>query len=223
MLSPYLNFLRRFDCVASKRVDIWVAGSSNAQKRIKDVYKVNSSVIYPFVDLERFTKTESFNGGYLLVVSRLNAYKRVDLAVVAANRLKMPLKVVGVGPQSGVLQRLAGPSVEFLGNIGDALLLQLLAGCKALIVAGEEDFGLTPLEAQVLGKPVVAFKKGGALESIIPGETGFFFGDQTTESLVEALDNLDKKGFDRIKCKSRAEKFSKESFILEFKDLVENL
>lgn len=222
LLKPYFSVLRKYDFIASKRVDIWVAGSSNAQGRIKDVYGADSSVIHPFIDLEWFSKTESYNGGYLLVVSRLNAYKRVDLAVIAANRLKIPLKVVGVGSQDAALARLAGPTVDFLGRVDDNLLLKLFAGCKALIVAGEEDFGLTPLEAQALGKPVVAYRKGGALESVIEGETGFFFDDQTAESLVEALNNLDKLGFDRIKCISRAEKFSKESFILKFKDLVEN-
>lgn len=220
LLKLYFNFLRKYDFISAKRVDVWVAGSKNAQGRIKDVYKADSTVIYPFVDLDRFTSVESFDGGYLLVISRLNTYKRVDLAVKAATRLKIPLKVVGVGPESAALVRLVGPTVEFLGQVSDKLLVQLLAGCKALIIAAEEDFGLTPLEAQALGKPVVAYGKGGVLESIIPGETGFFFEDQTFESLLTALDKLDKKGFNGIQCKSQAMKFSKENFLLQFKDLV---
>lgn len=223
LLQPYFNFLKKYDLVGSKRVDIWVAGSANARERIKTVYQADSTVIYPFIDLQRFANLETFDGGYLLVISRLNGYKRVDLAVEAANKLKTTLKVVGTGPQEATLKRLAGPTVEPLGVLDDGLVLRLLAGCKALVVAGEEDFGLTPLEAQALGKPVVAYGKGGVLESVIPGETGFFFKDQTALSLIDALDELDKLGFDRIKCISQAEKFSKENFLLKFKDLIKKV
>lgn len=216
ILEPYMKYLRRFDLISSKRVDVWVAGSVNASQRIKEVYKADSGVIYPYVDLNRFSGVETFEGGYYLVISRLNAYKRVDLAVEVANRLKIPLKVVGTGPESALLQRLAGPCVEFLGNVDDELVLGLLAGCKALIVAGEEDFGLTPLEAAALGKPVVAYGKGGVLESVIPGKTGFLFESQTVESILSALHMLDKEGYDGIKCIDQAKKFSKENFILKF-------
>ena len=220
---PYMKYLRRFDLVSAKRVDFWIGGSNNASQRIKNIYGAKSSVIHPFVDLERFSGAETFEGGYLLVVSRLTGYKRVDLAVKAANILKMPLKIVGTGPMETGLRMTAGPTVEFLGNVSDDLVVKLLAGCKALIVAGEEDFGLTPLEAQVLGKPVVAFGKGGALESIIPGETGYFFEEQSAQSLIDALNRLDKSGFDRLKCISNAEKFSKENFLLKFKRKIHDI
>ncbi len=223
IFKPYFNYLRRFDLISSQRVDVWAAGSVNAADRIKKVYKADSKVIYPFIDLARFSGVETFDGGFYLVISRLNRYKRVDLAVVAANKLKLPLKVVGVGPERSNLERLAGPTVEFLGRVDDNLAIKLLAGCKALIVAGEEDFGLTPLEAQALGKPVIAYGVGGALETVIPGETGIFFHNQSVESLVEALNELDKLGFNQIKCISQARKFSRENFILSFKGLANSV
>lgn len=218
-----LNFLRQYDWILSKRVDFWIAGSKNAQQRIKDVYGVESKVIYPFVDLERFSGAEAFNGGYLLVISRLNAYKRIDLIIKAANKLAMPLKVVGVGPEREELERLAGPTVEFLGGVEEEILTLVLAGCKALVIAGEEDFGLTSLEAQALGKPVIAYKKGGALETIIDHSTGYFFEKQTVESLTNALAALDKYGYNQKRCLKQAKQFSKEKFMREFQSLIHSL
>lgn len=223
LLKPYFNFLRNYDLVSSKRVDIWVAGSANAKERIRQMYQADSKVIYPFIDRERFTPEESFDGGYYLVISRLTGYKKIDLIIKAANKLKIPLKIVGSGPEEIKLRKIAGPTIEFLGGVSDKTLNLLILGCKVLVIAAEEDFGLTPLEAQFAGKPVVAYKKGGALETVIPGETGIFFEEQSVSSLVEALTKLDKIGFDRIKCKVQAEKFSKENFLAEFQDLVRSI
>lgn len=223
ILQPYFNFLRRYDLISSKRVDIWVAGSANAQKRIKEVYGADSTVIYPFLDQGCFSNNESFDGGYLLVISRLNRYKRVDLVIKAANKLKVHLKIVGSEPEEGNLRKMAGPNVEFLGQVSDDLLTRLLAGCKALVIAAEEDFGLTPLEAQAFGKPVIAYKKGGVLETVISGETGVFFEEQSVESITCALLELDKMGYHQIKCIKQAKKFSKENFIMSFKHLVSSL
>lgn len=218
-----LGLLREYDQVLSKRVDYWVAGSKNAQGRIKEVYRVDSKIIYPFVDLERFFGVETFDGGYLLVVSRLNAYKRVDLVVRAANKLNIPLKVIGVGPERGKLEKMAGSNVQFLGGVDEETLKLVLAGCKALVVAGEEDFGLTPLEAQASGKVVIAYGKGGTLETIIDGETGYFFKEQNTDSLIEALQNLDKRGYNLKRCQTQAKQFSKEKFMREFRNLMHSL
>lgn len=223
ILQPYLSLLRIYDQVAASRVDYWVANSENVQKRIKKVYKSSAKVLYPFVDLEKFSSVESFDGGYLLAISRLNSYKRIDLVIAAANKLKIPLKVIGVGPEKPKLENMSGPTVEFLGIVDESTLITTISGCKALVVAAEEDFGMTPLEAQALGKPVIAYKKGGALETVIEGETGYFFQEQTTESLIEALVALDKRGYNQKRCFENAARFSKDIFRKQAKDLVENL
>lgn len=220
----YLKFLRNYDRVTSSRADLFIAGSRNAQARIEKVYGLSSKVIYPFVDLERFKGVRAYDGDYLMVIARLNFYKRVDLVVRAANRLKLPLKVVGIGPEEGRLKELAGPTVEFLGRVNEEKLGWLFAGCRVLVVAGEEDFGLTVLEAQALGKPVVAFAKGGALETVIEGATGFLFSEQTVDSLIGALMKLDKKGwYNKKRCLEQAAKFSKERFTAGFQNLIDSL
>lgn len=216
----YLNFLRNYDKVSSYRVDSWIAGSKNAQIRIKNIYGFDSKVIYPFVDLERFKEIESFEGGYLLVVSRLNAYKRIDLIIKTANQMKMPLKIVGIGPERESLQKISGKTVDFLGRLDEEMLTLVLSGCKALVIAGEEDFGLTSLEAQAVGKSVIAFKKGGALETVLPRETGYLFEEQTVESLIEALKLLEENGYNQERCLRQANQFSKEKFMREFQKLI---
>ncbi|MDO8498810.1 MAG: glycosyltransferase [bacterium] len=223
LFSPYFNFLRRYDYLCSRRVDLWVAGSKNAQQRLKKVYGVESSVIYPFADLGNFNDLKTFDGGYLLAISRLISYKRVDLAVRVANKMRIPLKVVGAGSELGALQKIAGPTVEFLGQVDEKTKLLLLSGCKALVVGGEEDFGLTPLEAQACGKPVVAYGEGGALESVIGGETGYLFQHQTVESLISALETLDKRGYNELKCRTEVGKFSRQNFSRRFQEIVNSL
>ena len=217
-LSLYFKFLRRYDLVASHRVDRFLAGSENAEKRIKEVYGVESVALHPFVDFN--TKEVSFDGGYYLIIARLNKYKRVDIAVRAFNKNGRRLKVVGEGPEFGKLRRLAKDNVEFLGVVPDELLTNLLAGCKALIVCGEEDFGLTSLEAQYFGKPVIAFGEGGARESVIEGKTGVFFDRQNQGSLQEGIARLENLKIDPQDCKKQAKRFSKEEFK---KKLLSNL
>lgn len=218
----FFSFQRILDQVTSSRVDVWVAGSKNAQKRLKKIYHVESKIIYPFVDHERFSKLKSFDGGYLLVVSRLNNYKRVDLIIQAVNELNIPLKIVGTGPQEGRLKNLAGPNVQFVGSVSEELLGVLISGCRALIIAAEEDFGLMSLEAQALSKPVIAFKKGGSLETIIDGQTGVFFDSQNIDSVTQALVKLDAEGYNKATCRNQARLFNKKKFILEFSQLVNN-
>lgn len=222
-IQPYFSFLRSYDLASSKRVDFWVAGSENAKNRLKKIYDVDSKVIYPFLDLQRFAGLSTFDGGYYLVITRLNKYKRVDLAIEAANKLKFQLKIVGSGPDIQRLMEMAGPGVEFLGMVDEGDLALLLAGCKALIIDGEEDFGLTSLEAQAVGKPVVAYKAGGSLESVLDGETGYFFKEQTAEGLIWALKKLDKDGYNKTKCLDQASRFSKAKFNERFRGFVSKL
>ncbi len=219
LTGPVLSYFKRYDLVSAARVDHFVAGSENARQRIKNVYGVDSQVIYPFVDTDRFAHLEAFDGGYFLVIARLNEYKRVDLAVEACSRLNLPLKIVGTGPRIGFLKRLAdnlNAETDFLGQLEDNLVGELLAGAKALIICAKEDFGITSLEAQVLGKPVVAFAAGGALESVVEGKSGFFFKDQTVESLTEVLKNADFSKIDPKFCKLNAKAFSKKKFMNKF-------
>ncbi|MBU1000205.1 glycosyltransferase [Patescibacteria group bacterium] len=220
-----LTQMRIYDRVSSSRADFFLAGSGNARKRIKKVYNLESKVVYPFVDLERFKGIESFDGGYFAIVGRPNKYKRFDLAVSACLKLGVPLKVIGSSLNLSSLGKIKDSQrlISFLGSIDDDILVSVLAGCKALIIPGIEDFGLTSLEAQALGKPVVAYKAGGALETVIPGKTGILFDSQTTESLVDALKKLNTIKINQDDCRENAARFSKKIFIKNFKQTVVSL
>ncbi len=211
-LSPYLKILRNFDRVASKRVDYWVAGSKNAQNRIKEVYGVDSIICYPPVDDIFFQSEKSFDGDYYLIISRLTSYKKVDVAVKLFNRLNKRLVVVGAGPQANILRASANSNIEFYENISNDLLINLISGSKALIVLAEEDFGLTPIEAQAMGKPVIAYKKGGSLETVIDNKTGLFFTEQNEKSLEGAIEQFDKMVFKKEDLVENAKKFNKDRF-----------
>lgn len=193
--------LRLYDQVAARRVDHFIAGSENARRRIKRVYGVDSKVVYPFIDLKRFKNTESFDGGYFVVVGRPNRYKKFDLAEQACKELGVPLKAV-------------------TGQLDDEMVVRILAGCQALIIPGIEDFGLTSLEAQALGKPVIAFAEGGSLETVVDKQTGIFFKEQSVASLKEALVKLESLRINPADCKKNAEHFSKENFIKRVKQTV---
>ncbi len=219
-LLPFLSWLRIIDRVSTQKVDLFLAGSENAKRRIKRVYQKESEVLLPFIDLEKYQGVQDFAGGYFLIIARLNDYKRVDLAVEAFNKLGLPLKIVGDGPLMGRLKKLAKTNIDFAGGVSEELLLNLIAGCRALIVTAEEDFGLTPLEAQALGKPVIAFGKGGTLETVIDGKTGLFFKEQTTESLIEALEEFNRKTFNPEDCRKNATNFSKQKFQQKLRELV---
>lgn len=217
--------LRIYDQVAAHRVDYFLAGSENAQKRIKRVYGKDSKVVYPFIDIDRFKDIETFDGGYFVIITRLNRYKRVDLAVLACLELGLPLKVIGTGPEWERLRKIGGDwgNVEFLGNVDDEIVISVLAGCKALIIPGVEDFGLTPLEAQALGKPVIAFKAGGVVETIEDGKTGILYNVQAVESLKEAIRKLDHQRKNKAACQRSAARFSIENFIKNFKQAIASL
>lgn len=199
-----LTNLRFYDQISSRRVDLFLAGSKNASRRIKKIYRMNSKIVYPFVDLERFKEVETFDGGYFVAIGRPNKYKRFDLVKRVCKKLGFPLKVIN-------------------GGIDDEMVVQILAGCKALIIAGIEDFGLTSLEAQVLGKPVIAFKEGGVLETVILDKTGIFFDEQTEENLGRAIERFNSIKIDPNDCLRNAANFSKEKFLLKFKQTVDDL
>ena len=193
LLAPWIcgiiSGLRQRDFDSAQRVDSFVANSHNIAGRIRKYYRREvDAVIYPPVETGRFTAAPAEEiGEHFLVVSRLVGYKRIDLAIEACNRLHVPLRVVGTGPEGRALRRLAGPTVQFLGRLTDAQVAHEYARCRALIFPGEEDFGLTPVECMASGRPVVAYGRGGALETVTAGKTGVFFGEQTPEAVMEAL------------------------------------
>ncbi len=223
LLTPLISFLKVYDQITSNRADFYLAGSKNAKKRIKKIYKKESEVLYPFVDLEKYNKYESFDGGYFLIISRLNRYKRIYLAVRLFNKIGDRLIIVGQGPQLNFLKGSATSNIEFIKSASERLLINLLAGCKALIITGEEDFGLTAIEAQAMGKPVIAFKRGGALETVKKGETGVFFNRQEVGSLIMAINKFRSLSINPEKCRENAEKFSKEIFKKNLLNFIEQI
>ncbi|KRT71333.1 MAG: glycosyltransferase, partial [Candidatus Rokubacteria bacterium CSP1-6] len=192
LMPPVAAALRRWDRAAAARVRHFIAISRFVAARISRCYGREAEVIYPPVDCQRFRLSEDA-GEFYLVVSALTPYKRVDLAVEAANRLGVRLVVVGSGPEERRLRALAGPTVEFLGWRADAEVADLYARCRALLFPGVEDFGIVPLEAMASGKPVIAYDLGGGRETVVPlaagmeSPTGLFFSPQTVDALVDAV------------------------------------
>lgn len=221
------HFMRIYDFEVSQRPDILVANSKNVQDRIKKFYRRDSVVIYPPIDLSSFPrKRESIKKkDYFLVLSRLVRGKGVEVVVEACGKLGLPLKVAGSGPEMDNLKKMSGKNVEFLGWVSDEERVKLLQDAKALIVASEdEDFGITSIEAQAAGTPVIAPASGGFLETVMDGKTGLLYGGSgmvTVESLIDALQKFDPSKFDAEDLRKNAEKFSKERFKKEILELVE--
>ncbi len=178
--------LRRWDLGTANRPTVYLANSTVVAERIKRHYHRPSRVVFPPVEVDRVQPTGE-PGDYFLVVSRLVPYKRIDLAVEAFSRMGKPLIIVGDGPARSALQAMAGPTVKFLGRRSDGEVARHYAGCKGVIFPGEEDFGIVPLEANAAGRPVVAFQGGGALDTVIDGQTGVFFPHQSADSLIGAV------------------------------------
>lgn len=229
VISLPISLLRLYDRVSSNRVDKWIAGSSNIQERIQKIYRKDSVVIPGFVDTSQYKTETAFKGGYYLIISRLNNYKRIDIAIAAFNKIQYQdriktkkLKIVGIGPAKQKLVNMSSSVIEFLGAVNEDDRIRLLAGCEGLIVTAEEDFGLTPLEAQVLGKGVIAFRKGGVLETVIENKTGVFFQTQTPDCLMEAIYQFENAQIDSEKCQKNASRFSKDDFNKQFKKLLQD-
>jgi glycosyltransferase involved in cell wall biosynthesis len=187
VFAPVSNYLRLWDFASAARVDAFVANSENVRRRIQKAWRRDAQVVHPPVAVESFYWREPED--YYLVVSELVAYKRVDVAVRALAASGRRLRVVGDGPEFKHLRRMAAPGVEFCGRVPDEQLRELLAGSRALIVPGEEDFGMTPVEALASGKPVIALGRGGSLESVPAADPlgGIFFDEPEEARLIEAL------------------------------------
>jgi glycosyltransferase involved in cell wall biosynthesis len=217
LAAPLLAALRRWDARTAARVDSFVAISRHVQERIARFYGRESDVVHPPVDTGRFSPAPAGNGAgeYDLIVSALTPYKRIDLALRAYRKLDMPLKIVGTGTEARRLRALAGARTEFLGWRGDDELPALYRGCRLLVFPGEEDFGIVPLEAMACGRPVVAFARGGALETVREDVSGVFFREASAEALAEAVARAAARRWDRTAIRAQAERFGTARFLEE--------
>lgn len=217
-----LNYVRLWDEVSAGRVDAYIANSQVVARRIRKRYRRQATVINPPVDTKLYSPAAAGkHGDYFLLVSRMIPYKRLDVAIDAFTKLGLPLKVVGAGRQQAELRTRAGSNIHFLGKLPDAEVRKLYANCKAFIFPGQEDFGITPLEAQASGRPVIAYGAGGALETVVPGVTGEFFPCQTAEALADMVSSFNENDYDPAAIRQHAEGFDTEVFKRRIVDYVE--
>ncbi len=220
LLPPLVSRLRVWDYAAAQRVDHYIANSRNTARRIAKFYRRESTVLHPPIDVGSFTPAATTDD-YYLVLARLLPYKRIDIAIEAFNRLKRPLLVVGDGPDAARLRRLAGPTVRFTGRVGGNAVRRYLSHCRALVFPGDEDLGIAPLEAMASGRPVLAYRAGGALETVLGGVTGQFFDAQTPESLLAALRAFDTRGFDPAVLRAHVSEFDLPIFQQRLRAIIE--
>jgi glycosyltransferase involved in cell wall biosynthesis len=227
-----LNYVRMWDKAAADRPDFFIANSRSTQTRIEKYYRRESEVVYPPVDIEGVEvgpRTYEASGttpteDYFLIVSRLSPYKKVEIAIEAMNKLDLPLIVIGEGDSKYVkyLKSIAGPKTKFLGWKSDENTKKYFASCRAFLFPGEDDCGIAPVEAMSFGRPVIALRRGGAMETIIEGETGEFFDEPMIEVLADAVRRFqeNEKSYDPAKIRAQAQKFSKEKFVENMKRVI---
>ncbi len=213
--------MRKWDFKAAQRPDFLIANSTHTKREIKKYYGRDASVIFPPVDVERFTKAETGEQRKGFVIAgRQVAYKRFDLAVAACSRLKLPLIVIGRGPDRYRLKKMAGRSVTFLRRVTDEEMPRRFAEAEGFIFPGIDDFGITPVEAQAAGTPVIAYKAGGALDYVKPSKTGMFFAEQTVDSLAEAIKKFKHTNFNHQAITNSAKQFSAKNFRDNFSKFI---
>jgi glycosyltransferase involved in cell wall biosynthesis len=210
LYRPVLSRLARWDAATAHRVHRFVANSGHVAARIQRYYNREATIVYPPVDTVFYQPATIASESHFLIVSAFVPYKRIEIAIDACRRVGAPLRIVGDGPDRDRLQRLSGSDVTFLGSLPDEQLRREYQHARALIMPGEEDFGIVPVEAQACGRPVVALARGGALETVTDGETGLLFADATAESLADALRRMDALAFDSQRIRVSAERFSRD-------------
>lgn len=222
LFNRVVPYVREFDRQAAQRVTHFIANSSFVRDRILSCYGRESEVIHPPVYLDEFEISPGGPEDFYLVVSQLVPYKRIDLAISAFTKLGKKLVIIGEGSEQARLEKMAGPNVTFLGSQPQAVLRDHYRRCQALVFPGIEDFGITPLEAQASGRPVVAFRAGGALETILENRTGIFFNEPTPASLIDAIEKFEiqKKDFDPDECRGNADRFGIDYFHANFRDYL---
>jgi glycosyltransferase involved in cell wall biosynthesis len=224
MMPIFSHYLRMWDVSSAHRVDSFVANSATVAARIRRYYGVAAEVIYPPVDVGAFHVAKPAEiGDFYLMAGELVSYKRPDLAVKAFNQLGSKLIVIGGGDMLDELRRMAGPTVEILGQQPFSVLKDHYARCQALVFPGEEDFGMVPVEAMASGRPVIAFGRGGAMETVVDGETGLFFEEQSVEAIVAAIKRFEYFTVDSTKISDHAGRFSSDHFLRKFKHHVDVL
>ncbi len=220
ILPLLITGLRAWDQTSAMRVDHFIANSPVVAERIQKYYRREAVIIPPPVEARRFSYDPTTQvEDYFLIVSRLIPYKRIDLAIEACNTLQLPLVIVGSGRDLERLKKMAGPTIRFTGRLTDEEVIHYYSHCRALLFPGEEDFGITPLEAQASGRPVIAYGVGGVLASVVNGVTGTFFNEQTVESLAAALASFDERTYDPQIIRNHALEFDLPRFhrrILQF-------
>jgi glycosyltransferase involved in cell wall biosynthesis len=220
LLGPIMRRLARWDRETADRADCYVAISHYVAGRIARYYNRQASVVYPPVDTEFYRPADVVPEDFALIVSALVPYKRLDLAIDACDRARMPLMIVGDGPERASLERTAAGRARFLGRVTDEQVRDLYRRAAVVVLPGEEDFGIVPLEAQACGRPVVALGRGGACETVIDGETGVLVGDASVEAFAEAVADVTKRRFDRAAIRRHAEGFGRARFGDEIERLV---
>jgi glycosyltransferase involved in cell wall biosynthesis len=214
-----LTDLRKWDFIAAQRPDFMIAISKFVAQRIQKYYRRQAeTIIYPPVDTDKFHISNEI-GDYFLMVSRFRPYKKVDLVIQTFNKLKIPLKLIGIG-EDKAMRKIAGPNIEFLGFVSEKEKAHYLSHCKAFIHPQEEDFGITVVEAMASGRPVIAYRRGGATETVLDGVTGDFFEEQIWEDLADKILRFKADKYDPIKIRQHAEQFSVEIFKSKIADLV---
>ncbi|KKR43047.1 MAG: Glycosyl transferase group 1 [Candidatus Collierbacteria bacterium GW2011_GWB1_44_6] len=219
------NYFKSVDLLTSTRPDEYISISFEVQERVKKYYNRESIVVYPPIEDKFYANTpiDMDNREYFLVIGRMVPYKKFDLVIKAFNILNKPLVVIGTGSQLENLKKMAGPTTSFVGHVEDHRLVEYYRRARAVIFPQKEDFGLVPLEAQALGTPVIAYSKGGALETIAENKTGIFFSEQTEESLLEAVKRFEKMKFSIKDCTENASKFSFSVFSEKFSKQISDL
>lgn len=222
IISLILNYIRIWDRAAADRVDKYIANSKTVKRRIIKYYKANSTVIYPPVALDKFSIAETIDN-FFLIGGRLAPYKRVDIVIEAFKKLDKKLKIFGDGVDLKRLKKIAedNKNIEFLGRVSDDEKAELYKKCQAFINPQEEDFGITMIETMASGRPVIALKKGGARETVIEGKTGIFFNNQTSESLMNAVNKFNADNFNPQEIRAHTEQFSTERFKREIKNFID--
>jgi glycosyltransferase involved in cell wall biosynthesis len=223
LLRPMLAGLARWDAATAGRVDRFVAISEHVAGRIRRYYNRGAVVVYPPVDTAFYHPDETAPDSSMLIVSALVPYKRIDLAVEASRQARVRLRVVGEGPERQRLERLAGPNVEFLGVRTDEEIRVLYRQAAAVVLPGEEDFGIAPLEAQACGRPVVALARGGALETVVDGVTGILVGDPSAAALADGMIRAQRASFDTQVIRQHALRFARAKFAAAFQSCVADL
>ena len=219
-----LSYSRKVDVLSSLRVDHFISISSHIQDRINKFYKRKSTIIFPPVDIEKFSISKK-KSNYYLYFGELNEYKKPELAVKAFNKLGYPLLVIGDGSLTKYLKKISNNNITFLGRINDDEINNYLSQAKALIYPGIEDFGIIPVESLASGTPVIAYKRGGVMDTLVNNVSGVFFREQTVDSIIDCVKYFEKNinKFDSSKIKKSANKFSSMKFRKNFKAFISNV